>query len=350
MKITEAGWDIIRYCPNRCSHCLVSETCAIRSHVDRSTASRILNRLVRAGVRNISMKRGEPLLLPWLLDLMAEANAKSVNVHILSGGNGGTEKKLNQLLKLPGANTIIFSLDGHTRDVNDRIRYRGSFHSVCRALSFLKRRRSMPGCKLRVGVGHTVTQNTRGDLKRFMQFMQAFNVDFVDVSWAWDVGSAAGKGFALNFEQELSLQKSIRALAGKYPFCIRAPLMSARLFPHIKTCSRGEDINIDFAGNVFPCGIAADEFARKYAMSKHSFTKGAHRIARKGTIVAMRSAACASLKRRFKDANRIRQTFRACRGCAYRTYCMICPFLIEDLIKRNLQHRAAPCRYPVNVP
>ncbi len=346
----QAAWNIVRFCPNACNHCFLATTCRIKEHVDYETAERILAKLINAGICQISMKRGEPFLLPWLVRLIGSANSRGVNFHILSGGNGLLAAKTKQLMQLSGHNTLVLSLDAHTSMLNDSIRYKGSFNKVCRALLQFKKRRNVEGCNLRVGVSHTITSITLKHLKKFLDMMSCFDVDYVDIGWVWDVGSSKGKALCLKKEEEFLLQRRIRQLSVKYPFIIRFPAMKSRRDPHIRLCSAGDEINIDFKGNVLPCGMIDDEFANCAALTGKYPQQKVRNILRGSIAWCLDSKVYLEFKARFKRANKIRQNFKSCRKCKSRTYCVICPFVIEDLISRKMQDKTAACRYPINVP
>lgn len=67
--VTTATWELTHECPWRCRHCYLG-TKMLRGLLDRSQLERVLRQLLEAGVTNLALTGGEPMLHPefqWIL-------------------------------------------------------------------------------------------------------------------------------------------------------------------------------------------------------------------------------------------------------------------------------------------
>lgn len=123
----QVGWDVIHKCNFRCRHCYFSsEQLSDPQCLSKADALQFVEQLVKGKVFHLSIAGGEPLLYPHLLDVVRSASLGGLTVSISTNASL-LSVELATALRSAGAATLQISLDGHCREINDRIRGKGSF-------------------------------------------------------------------------------------------------------------------------------------------------------------------------------------------------------------------------------
>jgi sulfatase maturation enzyme AslB (radical SAM superfamily) len=159
-------------CNLSCAYCLTesSSTCARRE----LTAAEVLAAAREAkelGFTSVAISGGEPTLLPWLPDVVAEI-AADLPVLVLTNGlllGGELLQRISQMW--PGLPvTLQLSLDRPGRDDNDVWRNRGAFDRVVRTVPKLVER------GLRVRIAATVHEQSEAEWQELRELARSLGV------------------------------------------------------------------------------------------------------------------------------------------------------------------------------
>ncbi|MDD5558685.1 MAG: radical SAM protein [Candidatus Methylomirabilis sp.] len=162
-------WLATTACNARCLHC--SSNASVRSPDELRTneAIDLLSQLAEAGVVDLAISGGEPLLRPDLLEIIAEARRLGLAVGVGSNGAVLSERKA-ALLAASGINRFQVSLDGfHT--AHDTIRrWPGLFDRALRTIE-------VAACAgLRVTVCCTINRLNAAELEPFTEFISSTKI------------------------------------------------------------------------------------------------------------------------------------------------------------------------------
>ncbi|MDP2730935.1 MAG: radical SAM protein [Dehalococcoidales bacterium] len=129
-------WFPTSRCNLSCIHC-----CAARfldkGELDENGATRMFREAAEAGTKHIVFCGGEPLLRQDALDLVRLADELGIRCTIASNGSTYTEEALTELAKC-NASTIV-SIDGANRETHEKIRGKGSWDFVLKAVERMRR-------------------------------------------------------------------------------------------------------------------------------------------------------------------------------------------------------------------
>jgi len=130
---TTLQFHITNGCNLRCKHCYVSSgspfqyEAGLDKWVEVIEAARSRYKTVYVGISG-----GEPLLVPWLPDLLAHTRSRQIRTTLLSNGMLWTDKRINEIGQY--VDLVNVSLDGATAEVHDGVRGRGAFRQALRGI------------------------------------------------------------------------------------------------------------------------------------------------------------------------------------------------------------------------
>ena len=168
-------WLATDACTARCLHC--SSNSAKRSPDELTTgeAKDMIDQLIAAGVIDLGISGGEPLLRRDMLELIAYAKLRGMTVGIASNGAKLSPLRASQLAAT-GLNRLQVSLDGFAEQ-HDKLRnWPGLFDRV------LKTIRTAREAGLRVHVCCTVTRLNCDSLEAFVAFLAQTGIKRINLS------------------------------------------------------------------------------------------------------------------------------------------------------------------------
>jgi radical SAM protein with 4Fe4S-binding SPASM domain len=190
----------------------------------------------------LSISGGEPLLQDFTPDLIAYARRVGISeVAIITNGLL-LDSNMVHRLETAGLTNLAISLDGATESVNDRVRGRGVFASVMRALRILQ------GSTIRVNLNITVMRMNADDL---LQHLQEIATKFPNVDISLGQYVVEGRGVAFAREAAMPRPESdtvVRQLA-RIVSTTRFPLPPARTH----SCGYGDTVVVYSNGDLAPC-------------------------------------------------------------------------------------------------
>jgi len=131
-----AIWEITDICNLNCRHCYHqrgdSETISIES------AENILKKLKTLGVTHIHFLGGEPLMVPNIIEILILSKEHGFMTSINTNGMRISDSFAQELLKTK-VDSVMVSMDGASKEVNDNIRGKGVYEKVVNAINCLQR-------------------------------------------------------------------------------------------------------------------------------------------------------------------------------------------------------------------
>jgi radical SAM protein with 4Fe4S-binding SPASM domain len=127
--------DITNKCNLTCVHCLRDAGKPSENELDTPEWLKVIDDFSSLFKTDVTISGGEPLVHPGFFNIIKKAKEKGLGVTLFTNGvliNEEYAKKLQGYVK-----RIQVSLDGATEEVNDKIRGRGSFGKVLKAVSLL---------------------------------------------------------------------------------------------------------------------------------------------------------------------------------------------------------------------
>ena len=102
VKVPSVNYHLWKPCNMRCSFCFasfndVSSGILPKGHLGREAALSVVDSLAQAGFEKINFAGGEPMLCPWLLDLIAHARGKGLTTSVVTNGSRLSEEWLDSV-------------------------------------------------------------------------------------------------------------------------------------------------------------------------------------------------------------------------------------------------------------
>lgn len=121
---------ITYHCRSKCAHCFLVQSDKINKYeLTRETLFSIIDQLAEQNVYLLIISGGEPLLHPDFFEVVRYADSRNILPLIAITGTKVTDGDISKYVAA-GIPTVQLSLDGATRQLNDRIRGQGNFSDV----------------------------------------------------------------------------------------------------------------------------------------------------------------------------------------------------------------------------
>jgi MoaA/NifB/PqqE/SkfB family radical SAM enzyme len=154
----EVGISLNNTCNLRCKMCRIWNLDEGENKLNFESCRRIIDELEGFDVKGVRLSGGEPLLTPWVTDLIRYISQKSYHTVTTTNGLMITGSLAKQILK-SGLNNLNLSLDAYSSKVHDSIRgLPGGYKRIIRAIDYLTYQPS----NLKIGI-NTVISNLNLD-------------------------------------------------------------------------------------------------------------------------------------------------------------------------------------------
>ena len=195
-------WEVTNACNLRCRHCFLSEPGKrLVGELPKDRALRLIDDFVEAGVKNLLLSGGEPLLRKDLLEIVERA-ARSMSVSINT--NGIYLPEMAQDLRNAGLSMVQVSLDGATPETHDLLRGKGSFKRTMRGL--MKCRES--GFE-RIFIMTTMHRANVGELHQLVKMATDMGIGLRTITFVPTGRGAAIAEYALSSEERRKVCEEI---------------------------------------------------------------------------------------------------------------------------------------------
>lgn len=211
MPIAHIESALVNYCPMGCTHCNLGKYVAEkRPALSLGDIKKIIQKARQIGIELMAYRMGETFLRDDFVEIMRLTNAAYINCNVITSGVGLTKEKLNDIYELPGNNRLTFSLDGDTEEINDAIRFKGSFKRVIGCLEHL-RCLHLSGRKSStlIGISFTLTHKTYHRVKNLHELLRPYPIVTVEFSAVEPLGTNKDGGLWISKEQERAAQGDI---------------------------------------------------------------------------------------------------------------------------------------------
>lgn len=134
-----ATWDITNFCNLSCVFCSASSKC-YKGIVDEPNVEKIAKKIIDFGVKYVSIRGGEPMIvkqLPIAVNMFVKAG---IFVEIVSNGTGFTKEFFDSIKECnKNLIRIKISLDSTIAEKNNKIRGKGSFENAVASMENCKK-------------------------------------------------------------------------------------------------------------------------------------------------------------------------------------------------------------------
>ncbi len=229
-------------CNLRCKHCYVSSGEAFPNEVGVETWLKVIDTVSQRHKKvRLSISGGEPLLVPWLEELLASANEKGLRTSILSNGMLWTDRRIAALK--PYLDLVNISLDGASDAVHDAVRGKGSFRQAVRGIGRLGE------AGIEVGINVCLMRSNIVDIEQNMAGLVASFPFKVSVLFAQLIEEGRGSDCSADVIPDAELREVIKRLSAPYVDSGWNPM---RRVKH-RTCGFGGSYAFYANGDVSPC-------------------------------------------------------------------------------------------------
>ena len=228
------------------------------SDLSYSRALVLLDILEANGIREIDIMGGEPLILPWMPDFVANAIKKQLTVNIST--NGADTKAISGFRHIdPDRCSIGISLQGSNAELHNSITHSSHFAAAVRSIQWLV------SCGLDPIVKTVLTRRNAHDIQQIVTLLKGLGVkkyylihmDLMSRDESLKEDASGFVGF------EWYYRKTKKANPDMGVFKVHASCFSRKLISAGVRCAGGvRKLSILPDGSVFPCNLfhGFDEF------------------------------------------------------------------------------------------
>lgn len=251
MFIKYIYWELSNYCNLQCRQCFAGATRDITTIINQATLYQAIANAKEFGPIAIRFGGGEPLLVPYLVDLIKHCTNQEIPVDITSNALLLNESIIQKLSEA-GLRELTVSIDG-LEETHDFFRGRGSFRRIENNLLLFPN--PLP---FELSVGFTVTARNYREITVFVEHFHSIGIrKFYFFRYC---GENCRDMLQLNMEQLANASAIIRNLSVLYPDAkfIRESL-SFFMFPALNGhCSEGCNflkgiLTVNYKGDVVVC-------------------------------------------------------------------------------------------------
>ena len=161
-------WNITQRCNEKCKFCYRDK---FSKDLSLEENMKVLENMLKAGVKKITFAGGEPLLYPGIFELIRYAHEHGAITSLTTNGILVTEEVLAQLNGI--LDWFTLSLDGPNAEVQTRMtRHAGHFDHVSRILKLIQKK----NIKTKVKINTVVSGVNHEEVINMVPFMQAHDV------------------------------------------------------------------------------------------------------------------------------------------------------------------------------
>ena len=168
-------WLATDACTARCSHCSSNSAKRSADELTTSEAKGMIDQFVAAGVIDLGISGGEPLLRRDMVEIIAYAKRRGMTVGIASNGAKLSAARADELAA-SGLNRLQVSLDGFAEQHDTLRRWPGLFDRVMRTIDIAR------GAGLAVHVCCTITRLNCDSLETFVALLAQTGIRRLNLS------------------------------------------------------------------------------------------------------------------------------------------------------------------------
>lgn len=321
-----AIWDITSKCNLSCKHCYQMYNHSIKEF-SKEEIDFILDRIKAFGVSHIHLLGGEPLAFKDISYVVKEAKKMEMLITMNTNGTLLTLQKAKELKKA-GLDTMVFSMDGATENINDSIRGKGVFKKLTSSIKLAKSE------QLNISICYTISKENYCDFENIIIYCLENEIKHLRVVPVYDYSSAKLNGLA-NI-QYIDVLNEFERVINKYILTIRDKELRISFDFRLKVV---EYFNRMY-GNIFDSDIGGlkCEPGKKYFVIKADATvvpcEGYFNLKNKSinddiifNIFDVKSSNSVQIVKKYRDKIFSENYFEICDNCSlFNIFCTPCPF------------------------
>lgn len=245
-------------CNLRCIHCAVSDGSFKKDHLDLKMIKSLVDQYAELGGQAVNLIGGEPLLRNDLKEII-DYSTKKIDIIIPTNAVLINDEWSEFLSKYDNI-TIQISIDGGTAEIHDRIRGKGTFAKVMKAVDSLKKYGNLD----KICFSYVIMKTNINSVKDVIDLGERLEIPEVRFTLIHKAGNAYSSWKELNSETRdyINIYKYLydELLNDKRKIRIVPGLEGFYLYFKDKNqedmwCNVGRTFCIDHAGYVFPCSL-----------------------------------------------------------------------------------------------
>lgn len=172
------------FCNFTCVHCYSSSLPSKQFSLPKEGVLNLIAEAANMGFDKLSISGGEPMLLPYLEDLLEEGKNRGMSVSMITNGSF-PEKKYQKLKNL--VDVVGVSIDGHAKLHNAVRESNTSFEKIEKFLDF--------GFKYfpQIGITHTLSDQSWDNIPSLLEFGKNKNINLFQIHPLEDSGRATNQ-------------------------------------------------------------------------------------------------------------------------------------------------------------
>lgn len=165
-------WEPTEFCNLQCKHCYTNSSPYKKLTLNFGEAKKIVDELYDEGIYAIGMGGGEPLLLPYLCDLIKYINSKGMNVSISTNAVLLSNDYISRL-KNAGTKILQISVDGLEK-THEEIRGKGTFAGIFDKIKMVQ------NAGIGVRIGFTINTLNYKEVNLFIDYAKQNKVHVIN--------------------------------------------------------------------------------------------------------------------------------------------------------------------------
>jgi len=243
-------WELTQQCNLSCCHCYTHSDMG-GARTERKVHVHILRELCTQPIFTLGLGGGEPLMVPWLDEIVSQATGHGIDVNLSTNGIALTHARAKRLAAR-GVSLIQVSIDGRER-THDLIRGTGTHAKALRAI------RAVADAGVVCRVGFTVHRMNMDEMEDVFDEAVAAGAQWFIV-FRYMSSGRAGDSIALNAEDLQDISSRLVRLQQQHPTqvfferLLFLPFLYDERYVSHKHCNAGTSIlNVRANGDVTPC-------------------------------------------------------------------------------------------------
>lgn len=194
-----AHWEITKKCNLSCLHCISAK--GSRKELETDKALQVVEILSNLGCKEIYLTGGEPLIRKDIFKILERCKEKNIKIGLLTNGTLINNKNIKEIKSF--VKEIGISLDGASPGINDKIRGKGTFTKIIKAISIIKNN------QIPLSLYVTINNLNIGDIENILKLTLSLGIKFIRINEISLRGRAYKnrKILSINNQKELNLRK-----------------------------------------------------------------------------------------------------------------------------------------------
>jgi radical SAM protein with 4Fe4S-binding SPASM domain len=242
--------QLTKHCNLKCIHCYIDADCKQKGIMEEKVFNKIVQELREMDPVEVVITGGEPLLHPNIYEYCRKLYENEIPFSIFTNGMLIDEEFVDKIKELYPISVQV-SIDGVTKDINDKIRGEGTYRQSLKGISLLRK------AGIRVTISSVLNRVNYEQYRLFPEFVKSLGASNFNVTEIMCSGRGENRELHLSKEEVLEAQSYYT----RYRINNKEPQFGEiRLIPSdskvhkTSLCSAGRNsIFIDYEGNIHPC-------------------------------------------------------------------------------------------------